>query len=664
VQSALLDEMEMAEETARFISLATRSLDEAEREAAGHELAARIAHAGGESEVPQAAERLASSKPPPAWRLPVLASLILAGLVTALAYLIPSHWKEARLLAPIHHQGFDRNHPEHLLAALGPAADDVPLRTVYFRDQSAWSSEVDALLAEAPDNPAYYRFYARWFSYLHPKEVLPPDYQLKWEALDRDNALWGIYAANQLAEKSIRTARGGVHTVTDEPRFLLALDYFRDAASRDFCQLGAVTIQDRQLRSFRRENTLESACIEQQLLQLVGSDVLNLYSILKAIEVQADRLVASGDKVRLEQLMKDLRKVVTMIMDDPSNGYFSLHLIGRTASRFAGKCRGLGLTEQAEWLERLKDTYVELRAKASPSTGLARSSSSFAGRWFGGYADANFTLEDMKAGRMAEYAVADRFAAATGVIIFSLMVAGCMVEVLRRRSASGLARGLMPLWRGSDYLWLIGLGVGLPLFWWFGIVHGSPLGCRDIGLTCFQFAQYPLMQPWLSQDMGGLVFGAVMIIQMARWRWAKRGAFLALGQDRMWIGWTMAVVAALFIPIQGIVRYLPAHQEKFLLLGSTAGGIALLWLVWQVAVIVFFSRENSVGVQLLVRAILPAAATMAVLLLATMPLLRKTERAWVAKDELMRRDPAGTGLSVLERRGNDPLRLKLLEALK
>jgi len=123
-------------------------------------------------------------------------------------------------------------------------------------------------------------------------------------------------------------------------------------------------------------------------------------------------------------------------------------------------------------------------------------------------------------------------------------------------------------------------------------------------------------------------------------------------------------MAALFVPAQGIVRYLPAHQEKFLLLGSAAGGIALLWLVWQVAVIVFFSRENSVGVQLLVRAILPAAATMAILLLAAVPLLRKAERAWVAKDELMRRDPAGTGVSVLERRGNDPLRLRLLEALK
>ena len=655
----------MAEETVRFISLATRALGDVERESAGHELAARIAHSGGEGEVPQAAERLSSTKPAPSWRFPVLAIVVMLGMLAAMVCLVPSHWIEAQVLVPMHRQSLGKNYPELLLKRLGSAASDVPLRTVYFQDQAAWSREVDALLAEAPHDPAYYRFYARWFSYLHPKEVLPPDYPSKWQALDHDNAFWGIDAANALAEKSISRVSAGVSSVTDEPRFQQALDYFHKAAERDFCRLRTVAIQDRQLRSFRREATLESAYTEQQLLQLVGPDIVNLYSILKALEIQADRLVAAGDKEGLEQLMKNLRKVVTMVMVDPANGYFSLNTIVWASPRLAGKCRGLGLTEQAEWLERIKDTSAWFgKQKASPSADLARSSSSSARIWFGTYADANFSLEDMRPGRVAEYAVADRFAAMAGLIFFSLMTAVCVMEVLRTRSASGLARGLMPLWRASDYAWLVGLGVGFPLLWWFGIVHGSPLGCRDIGLTYFQFGQYPLMQPWLSQDFGGLVFGAVMIFQVARWCWAKRGAFLALRPERMWIGWTMAVVAALFIPVQGIVRYLPAHQEKFLLFGSAAGGIALLWLLWQAVVIVFLSRANSLGVQLLVRTILPAAATAAILLTVAMPLLRNVERMWVAKDESMRRDPAGTGVSVFERRSSDPLRLKVLEALK
>lgn len=656
----------MAEDTARFISLATRALGDEDREAAGHELAARIAHAGGESEVPEAAARLASSKPPPAWRLPVLASMVVIGLAVVLAFLIPAHWKEARLLAPIHHQGFDGKHHQRLFAALGPAGNDVPLRTVYYADQAAWSRDVDALFKEAPDNPAYYCFYARWFSYLHPKEILPPDYQLEWQALDPDNAWWGICAANQLAEKSISTARGGVHTVTDEPRFMQALDYFSDAALRDFCRSGAAAIQDRQLRSFRKEDTLESVYIEQQLLQIAGSDSVNLYSILRAVEVRADRLVTAGDKEGLERLMKDLRKIVTMVLDSPSNGYMSVGLMRSTMPRLAAKCRGLGLTVEAEWLERLHDTDMKLLAaarKARPSDGLARLSSSFAGPLLGDNAP-DFTLEDVKPGRMAEYAGADRFAAVAGVCGFFLMVAGCLVEILRRKLAGGLARGLMPLWRVPDTVWLIGLGVAFPLLWWLGIVHASPLGCRDIGLTYFRMGQFPLMQPWLSQDLGGLVFAAVMVVQVARWRWAKRGAFLALRPDRMWIGWTMAVVAALFIPAQGVVRYLPAHQEKFLLFGSAAGGIPLLWLLWQAVVILFLSRENSLGVQLLVRSIFPAAATMAILLLAAVPFLRNNERASVAKDQLIQRDPEGSGMTILERRWNESLRRTLQEALR
>jgi hypothetical protein len=652
----------MADETARFISLATRAVDGADCEAAGHELAARIAHAGVEGEVASAAGRLAKAAPPPGWRLPVLASLALAGLITALVFLIPTHWNEARSLAPIHHQGFGEKFNEHLLATLGPAADDVPLRTLYYIDQQGWSREVDALLKQAPDNPAYYRFYSRWFSYLHPTEILPPDYRSRWQALDPDNALWGISAANQLAEKSIATARGGIHTVTDETRFQQALGYFSEAASSDFCRSRAAVVHDRQLRSFRRDDTLESVCIGHQLLQLAGDDPVVLYSILRAVEIQADRLGAAGDKERLEGLMKELRKVLTMILDDPSHGHMPISIMRITALRLAAKCRAIGLAGEAEWLERVHDADTRLRAVPS-SPGAERLSGSYTRPWASGY-PLNIKPEELKPGRLAEYAVADRFAAVTGVLVFTLIGAGCLMEILRRRSVDGMARGLMPLWRSSDSAWLIGVGVVFPLLWWFGFVHGSPLGCRDIGLSYFSQSYSPLMQPWLSQDLGGLLFSAVLIFQVARWRWAKRGGFFAMRPDRMWIGWTIAVVAALFIPVQGLVRYLPAHQEKFLLFGSAAGGIPLLWLLWQATVIIFLSRDNSLGVQLLVRSILPAAMTAAILLLAAVPVLRKTERTWVANDELIRRDPEGSGMSIVERRANEPYRRAIREALR
>ena len=71
------------------------------------------------------------------------------------------------------------------------------------------------------------------------------------------------------------------------------------------------------------------------------------------------------------------------------------------------------------------------------------------------------------------------------------------------------------------------------------------------------------------------------------------------------VGWTMVVLAALFIPAMGIVRYLSADQDKFLLYGSAAGGIALLWLLWQAAMGLFAARENAIGGQILLRLLVP-----------------------------------------------------------
>jgi hypothetical protein len=86
--------------------------------------------------------------------------------------------------------------------------------------------------------------------------------------------------------------------------------------------------------------------------------------------------------------------------------------------------------------------------------------------------------------------------------------------------------------------------------------------------------------------------------------------------------------------------------------------------LWQAVVILFLSRENSLGIQLLVRTISPAAATMAILLLVAVPFLRNNERTWVAKDELIQRDAEGSGMTTLERRWNEPLRRTLQEALR
>lgn len=213
-------------------------------------------------------------------------------------------------------------------------------------------------------------------------------------------------------------------------------------------------------------------------------------------------------------------------------------------------------------------------------------------------------------------------------------------------------------------MWVIGAGVVAPLLWWLAIVHLSPLGCRDIALIHYEHGSVPLMQPWLSQAAGGVVLLLVCVLQVARWRLAKRGAFLALDAQRLWIGWTMLGIAALFIPVQGIVRYLPSHEGQFLLYGSAAGGIVLLWLIWQAVMGIACPTSNALRGLLTLRAMIPALLTAALLLLAAVPLLRQQERQWVAADLLSKPDPEGTGLSIIERRTHDELRGILIKALE
>lgn len=658
----------MPDPASRFIDLATRSLEGDEKEIAATELAARLAHAGSDDGVvEEAAARLEKARVTSGSRGLWVLGLAVVGLGVVLGILIPRLWREARLLERIHWQGGDGRLHERVLSAMGPAAADVPLRTLFHADKEAWSEAVETLLLEDPDDPARYWFYAQWYSYLNHPKVLPPDFELRWKELDPDNALWPLTAAGMLSDSSVF----GFHTrmsVTNEARFEQALSFLHQAAGCDRMRWLGEGIRKRQLRSYKFDGSLAGVYMRHGLLSLASSNAgKEIFHLSRAVLAKAERCESENDLRGLGALTQDFQKVLVLILRDPE-----VHLRSTLANTrdcrvpLAAICRRMGLNDDADRLERLGDIESELqkRASAAKSKDFSRHSGRFE-KWGAVILPQAPSADDRKPGRLAEYAVADRFTALAGVLAAFLVAAGGLTEILRRgvvpRRLSG---GVMPLFRASDGAWLFGLGLVLPAVWWFGITWYSPLGCRDIGLTYFEIKGFPMMQPWLSQGLGGLVLAFVLLVQTARWRLGKRGAFLALEPPRMWIGWTMAVLAALFIPAQGIVRYLSADQDKFLLYGSAAGGIALLWLLWQAAMGLFAERENALGGQVLLRLLMPGVIGLALLLLSAMPLLRKSERRWVA--EMERFSKVSLGLPSGDFRGTDfdEIRKALLEALK
>jgi hypothetical protein len=266
---------------------------------------------------------------------------------------------------------------------------------------------------------------------------------------------------------------------------------------------------------------------------------------------------------------------------------------------------------------------------------------------------------EFEPGRRAEFALADRYFALTAACIFTFFAFLAALEVWPRPGEiRGMALGLSPLLQRVDFAWLAGLGIAVPLAWHVLVTRFTPLACRDFALTEWD------MIPAFSQAGGSVLLSVCLLLQTARWRIARRGGFLALRPPVLWPGWAAAAVAALFVPSLGVVRYLTKWEEEFLLLGSTAAGLPLLWLLWRGGAIAFGPRAASLGGVLTCRLLFPAFLTMAALLLAFMPLLKSEERRWVARDTVGGTDPAGSGLGRLEARTRAALRAELLEAMK
>jgi hypothetical protein len=187
-------------------------------------------------------------------------------------------------------------------------------------------------------------------------------------------------------------------------------------------------------------------------------------------------------------------------------------------------------------------------------------------------------------------------------------------------------------------------------------VRWTPLGLRDIGMTVYS------PRPIFIQAGAALVFTLLMIVQVTRWRIAKRAGLLALKPARPWIGWTMTVVAAAVILMAGGVRWLTGNEMRYLQSVAATGGLSLLWLMWEAGSVLFASRDQALGGVLLCRRVMGPLTLLAVLLFAIWVPLSATERDWLARDQLSRADRVNGGMTFMEERVVNRLREYFLEA--
>lgn len=321
------------------------------------------------------------------------------------------------------------------------------------------------------------------------------------------------------------------------------------------------------------------------------------------------------------------------------------------------QARDHALWREEERMKRVAAVLSPLTGPPTPSRRLSSHASSITRHRADFALPGTFTAEEFTPGRLAEHAVFDRYMALSGALLFALFAVLAAFEGWRRLPAPrGLAAGVLPIFRPVDIAWLGAFGIILPLLWHVGVTRFTPLGCRHLGLMEWD------MMPAVQQAGGSFLFSACMILQTARWRAAKRMGFLGFRAPRLWAGWCIAAMAALFVPVMGMVIWMPRRQEEFLVLGSAMAGMPLLWLIWRSAMTAMQPQEASSEGVLLARVVIPVYTAAAGVLLALTLCLSAEEKKWVARDSLGGPATDGSLMQAVDVRAIQKIRADLQQA--
>jgi hypothetical protein len=659
----------MTPEVERFLDLATRPLEASpgDREEAKGELMSRMAHGGVPYEMLDLDEplgRLEGAKPAKTGlRRSLLASgafLLTAAVVAVTAFLV---W-EILLMSQA---GFIAN--RYSYGALGPGSEAVlkharsvaPALPLGLHSIAGSSRETLEALEKTPEDLAmlqehivrHVRAETGWISYTTEEQEIIA-------RLDPDNALWSLIRIAPLLSKATRSPSAGGHyygigsTITSEPEFQEALRLFSEAALKPAYFDRSDSLKRRQLDAFPPARTLSEFMIATGFSGMASPPLNYSGSLGTLAKLHTTRLIAAGDRGGLVIFYLQWSQLSKTVVGSPESGetdysgtFYQLVEVGRWLREAFDKlgmaAESADTVRQINVLERLTTSPLTLPKEITDTAGLRLESE--------GRLPINLTLEEALPSRRVELSFFDRIVA-TSFSSLALVFAGLVAfETCRRsRIVKGMARGMMPLFRGEDHAWIAALGIALPWLWWWVITRMSPLGWREGGFE----EPWPTLV-WTLQFSAGLVFAAVMLLQTARWRWGIRGGFLGLGVSLSWIGWGVAAVVALAIPVAGSLRYfvdsLSNDESGYFLLGVT-GMVACggLWLLWQGVMTLFTPRSGALRPNLAMRVTLPWAMTGVATLLASVVISAMVERHWFAKDPLFPASTSRTHVNALKER--------------
>ena len=542
-----------------------------------------------------------------------------------------------------------------------------------------------------PENPAYFSRYATALG----SDRLPPDFLETARRIDPGNS-WFLYQAAGAGKKCVeripKTAAQNMSggswkwDILDEARLNDALVLFREAA-----QLPGYNSYDIEMLR-KRISLMTSRTLEEQILttaHIAGerSGIIALRTVVNMVSAKSTHLEKSGDIEELIALMAESEAFIRALADAPEGSLLHELVLRANVMTLSGQFQAsadtLGIGAEADVWRKWNGAMQE-REKAK-SRGFNHHHLPEMQHHGGLLANLvfpmlghqvehapRFTIEDLGPNRDAEKALFYR-----GFFISACLIAGLLMLVIliSRLRHPWLIRRLSvrmgQLLDGSDWSWILGLGVVLPLCCMCGVLFLTPFGDWRFGLM------YPF--PWAHAYpvLAMLLACIAWVIVIADWRVRKRMAAFDPRRSIAWLGWVMVALLGIgygigheflmrWDSIRDRIGWVLDHIPfaDLALFPNNSVMIMLVGIFLLLAILSLFRNGKSTLVQATVtRTLFPALSLAMLLMSLTLPMLSAWEVRALQRDRMVKPDPEFPSMTPYEYKVAVQLRKEIRETL-
>ncbi|MES2660133.1 MAG: hypothetical protein V4689_16035 [Verrucomicrobiota bacterium] len=549
-------------------------------------------------------------------------------------------------------------------------------RLLLFGDtsKSSDSDKMKGLWDSDPNNPAYFAAYTN--AYLTDHKKLPADFLATARRIDPRNS-WFTYVAAGVVAKDAVKKRGQSKAerlanktpewdMLDEARYHEALLLVRQARDQPEYRTYWADLLRQQVKLLPRKEPSEVAFSVGYVAGWSSGGDLGIRNLMDVMAAKAWRCGEREDRAGLNELLADAEDLLSKRTNSEVDSILSELITANAAnglvSNLSPAVNRLVIAEQSI---RLKDALGEVQRKKTLMESRKSPPSVYLPYEKGGYFASNLLSpgisrrvehppalneQDLEPGRLVDHEIIARHIAYfvwLGLVI-SLIAAWAYrfrTPPLVRRLTGRAVELLQP----SDWVWMMGIGAGLPFFYVQAITRLTPLGGRELSLE-YNTVAIPEVggTPLAFLQWSGFLLLVILLSTLAiRWRLSKRATVLDFHQGRNWLLWLAILSATAFVPaVGGPVVIDSLEAGVYVAIGLFA--VPMLWLLAVVCEVLFVNSPKIFQHAVVASALLPCLAAAALLAISAVPFYQIAARHWFERDELIRLDPEHPAMSKFE----------------